>query len=313
MLNDKSCSYCWESRLNIILKSKHSDGGFRKDLTGCDRDVMFDAAWLNSLRRATCQLLMAHGVEVLLYFDYLCKIKDIRDSMAHAHGLRQGYFQTVMEQAQMPLHSNSNPVKTLVLQDTAKYYIQASAQSYAKASAWRPTTEEGRVKRETAASSSSSSGVVPPWREVPEEGTKEVTDKEGTKQVPKQEGTKEEGTKKVLEEEGMKEEGMQEEKEGKAQSAPPLDVVMLLAKLGLSLGAQDGVQQLAGGLHQQLCRNISMDIDKQVGHMEKQFISLIKCDQMLHYAVKPWPVQGNEMARAVAAGEFDGKGDGKGK
>ena len=88
-----------------------------------------------------------------------------------------------------------------------------------------------QVKTEAAASSSSNSGAVRPWREVPEEGTKEVMKEEVKTEAAASSSSKvpEEGTKEVMKE-VPKEEGMKEMKkqEVKTQSAPPLDMVMLL-------------------------------------------------------------------------------------
>ena len=89
---------------------------------------------------------------------------------------------------------------------------------------WREVPEEGTkevmkevpkedVKTEAAASPSSNSVAVRPWREVPEEGTKEVMKEEVKTEAAASSSSKvpEEGTKEVMKE-VPKEEGMKEMK-----------------------------------------------------------------------------------------------------
>lgn len=46
-MDDYEKAWHWETHLNQILKNRNQDGGYRRDLTGCDAQVMKEVTCLD--------------------------------------------------------------------------------------------------------------------------------------------------------------------------------------------------------------------------------------------------------------------------
>ena len=70
-MDDREKAWHWETRLNQILKNeRNQDGGYRKDLTGCNAQVMKEVTCLDQKSPAD-YIIYSHSLVVVLGQRYI--------------------------------------------------------------------------------------------------------------------------------------------------------------------------------------------------------------------------------------------------